>query len=380
MLLGEPDVAHAVEDAFEAHPALGARQRATGTGVRAPTERDVGLNVRAVDVELRRAFEAPGVAVGGPVEQHDGRPRRDVDAADRRGAPGETEVRLHRALHSEHFLEEARNAFAVRPQLVLELGVLGEMLQRRGEQAGRRLLTRGEQEGGGPHHVHDVGRGSVGVRRQCEVGQHVLARLAPPVLDVPREPGVAPRERVEVGVALRAGTDLAGCATEAEALSEPLVVGLGDAEQIGDDQHREGLRVPADELAPAAGEELVELLLGEAPHERLVVLEPLRRDEPHEQRPLLGVHRWVHRHHVLVHRELVAVAVDDVAHVVALERYRERDERTDHRVARRERVDVAVDLRRLLVAGHRHHAEMRQVHHRAGRAQLLEVGIRVLDE
>ena len=109
-------------------------------------------------------------------------------------------------------------------------------------------------------------------------------------------------------VALRAGTDLTRCPEEAETLAEPTVIGLGHAEQVGDDQHREGLRVRADELAVAVGDELVELLVGEAPHERLVLLEPLRRDEPHEQRPLPGVVRRVHRHHVLVHRELVAVA------------------------------------------------------------------------
>ena len=123
-----------------------------------------------------------------------------------------------------------------------------------------------------------------------------------------REPVVEPRERVEGRVALRPGADLTGRRAQAEALAEPPVVGFGHSEQIGDDEHRERLRVRADELAAAVGDELVELLIGEAPHERLVVLEPLRRDQPHEQRPLLRVHRRVHRHHVLVHRELVAVA------------------------------------------------------------------------
>ena len=334
--------------------------------------------LRAVDAELGRAFEAPRVAVGGAVEQHHGRSCCDVDAADRRAAAGETEVGLHRALHAQHFLQEARDAFVVRPELVLELGLLGEDLQRGREQPRRRLLSRREQEGGGAHDVDDVGRGAVRVRREGEVGQHVLARLAPPVLDVRREPVVEPRERVEV--ALRSGADPTGCGAETESLAEPPVVGLGHAEQIGNDQHRERLRVRADELAATVCDELVELFVGQAPHEGFVVLEPPRRDQPHEQRAFLRVHRRVHRHHVLVHRELVAVPVDDVAHVVALEWDGKRDERTDHRVARRERVDVAVDLCRFLVARHRHHAEMRQVHDRAARAQLFEVGIRVLDE
>ena len=59
---------------------------------------------------------------------------------------------------------------------------------------------------------------------------------------------------------------------QAEALAEPLVVGLGHAEQVGDDEHGERLRVGADELAATVGDELVELLIGETPHELLVLL------------------------------------------------------------------------------------------------------------
>ena len=222
----------------------------------------------------------------------------------------------------------------VRAELVLQLGLFGEVPQRAGEQAGGRLLTGGEQERRRAHDRDDIGRGPVRVRREREIGEHVVARRAPAVLDVLGEPVVEPAERVEPDVAFRAGTDLTRCPEEAETLAEPTVVGLGHAEQVGDDQHREGLRVRADELAVAVGDELVELLIREAPHERLVLLQPLRRDEPHEQRPLPGVVGRVHRHHVLVHRELVAVAVDDRADVVALERDRERDEGTDHRIAR----------------------------------------------
>ena len=52
----------------------------------------------------------------------------------------------------------------------------------------------------------------------------------------------------------------------------------------------------------AVAEEVVELLVGQAPDERLVVLQPLRGDQPHEQAPLPGVVGWVHGDHVLVHR------------------------------------------------------------------------------
>ena len=68
-----------------------------------------------------------------------------------RRAAGEAEVGLHRALDPQHLLEEVRDAVAVGAQLVLQLGVLGEVLQRGGEQAGGRLLAGGEQERRGAH-------------------------------------------------------------------------------------------------------------------------------------------------------------------------------------------------------------------------------------
>ena len=59
VLLGQADVAHPVEDALEADPALGPGERATGARVGAAPERDVGLGVVAVDAELGRALEPP---------------------------------------------------------------------------------------------------------------------------------------------------------------------------------------------------------------------------------------------------------------------------------------------------------------------------------
>ena len=46
------------------------------------------------------------------------------------------------------------------------------------------------------------------------------------------------------------------------------MVGFGHAEEVGDDEHGERLGVRGDELAAAVGDELVELPIGEAPHER----------------------------------------------------------------------------------------------------------------
>ena len=204
---------------------------------------------------------------------------------------GEAEVGLHRALEPQHLLEEVGDLVAVLPQLVLQLGVLGEVLERRGEQPGGGLLAGGEQERRGSHDRGHVRDAAVGVGGQRQVGEHVLARFAPAVLDVGGEPLVEPGERVLPDVALLAGADRTEVPLQPEALAEPLVVLLRHAEQVGDDEHGEGLGVGADELAAAVGEELVELLVGEAPHELLVVLQALRRDQPHEQRPLAGVLR-----------------------------------------------------------------------------------------
>ncbi len=69
------------------------------------------------------------------------------------------------------------------------------------------------------------------------------------------------------------------------------MVRFGDTEQVGDHEQRERARELADELARAVGDELVELTIGEPPHERLVLAQALRRDQAHEQRPMIGVHR-----------------------------------------------------------------------------------------
>ena len=241
MLLGQADVAHPVEDAVEADPPLGPGQGATGTGVGTPAEGHVCPGVGPVHVELRRVLEAPGIAVGGAVQQHDRCAGRNVHAADGRRTAGETEVGLHRALDAQGLFDEARDELFVRPELVLELGVLGEVLQRNGEQACGRLLTGGEQEGRGAHHGGHVGHGPVRVRRQRKVGQDVLSGLAPSVLDVLCEPFVEPRQRIEPHLPLLAGAELPGDMTQAEAFAEPLVVLFGHPEQIGDDEHGEGL-------------------------------------------------------------------------------------------------------------------------------------------
>ncbi len=69
---------------------------------------------------------------------------------------------------------------------------------------------------------------------------------------------------------------LPGRHAQPEALAETLVIGLGNAEDVGHHQHGERLRVGLDELTVAGADELVDLAVGQPPHERLVLLEPLR--------------------------------------------------------------------------------------------------------
>ena len=74
-----------------------------------------------------------------------------------------------------------------------------------------------------------------------------------------------------------------------ELLEELRVVLLGHAEQVGDHQHGVGLGVLADELALAPGVEPVDLVVGQPPQGRLVLLEALRGDQPHQEPALGGV-------------------------------------------------------------------------------------------
>ena len=257
-------------------------------------------------------------------------------------------------------------------------GYSARYFRRGGEEPSGGLLTGGEEERRRTHDRGDVGSGAVGVLGEREIGEDVGPRLPASVLDVGREVVVEPGQRVESRHTLRA--QLTGRSGEPEPLAEPLEVGLGHAQQVGHDEHGEGLGVGADELAAAVGDELVELPVGVAPHELFVLLQAPRAEEPHQQRPLASVLGRVHGDHVLVHRQLVAVALDDLADVVTLQRHGEHGERSDHGVARRERLDVAVDLGRLVVARDRHHPVMRDRGHRALRPQALEVGIRVLQQ
>ena len=294
----------------------------------------------------------------------------------------EPEVAFHRALDAQALLDEVRDVLTVLAQQLLELLVVADALQRSAEEAHGRLLTGGEEIGGDARDVDGLGDRAVGERRGRHAGHHVVARVATAVLDVRGELLVEElervvRERLVAGAAhgpglfARPGT---------EPLAKQFVVALRYAEQVGDDEHGKRLAVPADELAVAAVDELVDLAVGEPPHELLVLAQALRRDQAHQQRAVRGVDRRVEREQLIAHRQLVAVLLDERADVVALERHGETGERPGRRVARRERVGVVVHRDRFVVPGHHHHAVVALALYRALRTQPVEVRVRVGDE
>jgi len=60
---------------------------------------------------------------------------------------------------------------------------------------------------------------------------------------------------------------------------------VGREVKVSDDQHRVPARELADEIALALVNELVDGAPGEFPHVPLALLEPLRRDEAHQEPP-----------------------------------------------------------------------------------------------
>ena len=116
--------------------------------------------------------------------------------------------------------------------------------------------------------------------------------------------------------------------------TELVMVLGGHAQQVGNDQERERLRVVLEEFARAAVDERVELLVGEPPHEVFVLLEALGGDELVHQPTGPGVQGWVLRGDVLAHRDRHAVFLDQLGDVVTAGAERHTGEGARHRVAR----------------------------------------------
>ena len=154
LLLGDRDVGGAVEEAVEGHPALGPGERRSGARVDAVAERDVLPGVGAVDVELVRVLEHPGVAVG----RRRARSMRLLPAGIST-PPSSVRTRAirnwraERALEAQRLLDEVRDALAVLAHQLLQVRPLTEHPQREREQPHRGLLAAGEEVGGDQRHV-----------------------------------------------------------------------------------------------------------------------------------------------------------------------------------------------------------------------------------
>jgi len=107
-------------------------------------------------------------------------------------------------------------------------------------------------------------------------------------------------------------------------IAEHRMVGLGHSEQVRDDQQRERLPIGRDELALPVFNKLVDQLIGEVPHELLVLLQPFRREQPVEQRAVCGVPRRIKGDEVFVHRELITMGLDELGDVVNIHLERQR--------------------------------------------------------
>ncbi len=165
-----------------------------------------------------------------------------------------------------------------------------------------------------------------------------------------------------------------------ELFAEGGAIILGYPEQVGDDQQCERSRELGDELALAVVDELVDLAIGEAPHEVLVLPQPLGRDEAHEEASVLGVLGRVHARQLVAEGQFVAVLLDQIADVVAFEGDREAGEGPRCLGGRGEPLGIRVDGPALLEPGHHHHVVVLLGPHGALGAQPVEVGVRVAVE
>ena len=102
--------------------------------------------------------------------------------------------------------------------------------------------------------------------------------------------------------------------------------------------------------------------------------------KPHQETAVGLVLGRVHDRDLVAERKLVAVLIDQVAHVVADEGDGKAGKRTGDRVARREGRRVGEHRDRFFVARHHHHVVVRLLLDRALDAQVVEVGVRVDDQ
>jgi hypothetical protein len=204
----------------------------------------------------------------------------------------------------------------------------------------------------------------------------IAARRGATLLDVTGEVGVQVHEHPVAALAA-----LGNSTGEApHPAAERRVVLARNAEQVGDHQQREGVRVGPAELDLAAVDELVDQLLGEARHELLVVLEAVRREELVEQRPVPGVLGRIEGDEHVAERDFVAAIFDDILDGLSRARVRQLRERAERRDHRRIGIVIGVHREDLLDAGDQEDAVMGLAHHRTELAKSRVVGIRIPDD
>ena len=239
------------------------------------------------DVERRRVLEVARVAVGGAVEHHHRGAGREVDPAHRGRHPGQPEVALDRALEPQR--SPRRSWGCGRARCAAAAGGRGcsaISMQRGAEQADGGLLAGGEEVGRDAHDVDDLGRRAVGEGGGGQAGQHVVAGLAAAVLDVAGERAVQVlqrRVRQLSSLVLPTPPPSPGRCCSASAKSSRSSSGTPSRSAMT--SMVKGSAKPLDVLALAAGRGTCPSRpVGQLPHRRLVLLEALRGDQPHQQR------------------------------------------------------------------------------------------------
>jgi hypothetical protein len=155
-----------------------------------PAERQIRPGVGAAEREARGIRKTARIAVGRSVEHHHRRTGRELDPVQLGPDASEPEVPLHRALESQALLDEPRDELSVLAQLVLEGLFLGDVPEDRSKKPYRCLLAGREEVGRYPDDVDHLRGGPVGKPGLGDLGQQVVARVTPAVLDVLGEPGV----------------------------------------------------------------------------------------------------------------------------------------------------------------------------------------------
>ena len=241
------------QEPLDADPRLGPGQRPAGAGVRARGRRRGARGRSRRSTRNSVGFsKRRGSRLAAPLSTMTVVPAGMSTPPTVVGPPGQPEVALDRALHAQALLDEVRDALAVARSSCCRSGfspiiwnavassrtVVSWPAEKRLAATRTTSMTSGMEPSG-----------KVAV---ASAGEHVRRGLAPPVLDVGRETVVEELERAS-GLAA-----LAGAAEPPwrpvptlQLLAERLVVGLGHAEQVGDDVQGERPGEVLDELALA---------------------------------------------------------------------------------------------------------------------------------